>query len=872
MNTKKSLKKILAGIACCSMAVTLSACGPETPTEQKNNPETRPVTLAIGALDENFNPFFYTAQNDGEVTGLTQLTLMTADRNAEPTCGEDQMTAALAYNITTRDASGNVTESGDANSTTTYEFVIKNGIKFSDGEPLTVKDVLFNLYVYLDPYYTGSNTIYSTKIKGLNAYRTQNPNADDGVSDSLDSQFSGEANARIQRLKEWDSYNSSIDNPDAQLTADAISVAKLFEEELTSTWNASKGTYASYEEYRFTEDWEVFYLNVGAVSNVYVIDEQTGNSVKKKDENGKYVMTFDEDAGSQDVNINLRINMNDALEGLTGTERAEAMKKEAIETVFEDYFFVERNNKNEITYAEAASTGKLTEILDQWSTGSNARQQFLNEAMSEHFNNIRENGDLAVKDISGIKVREKVDGSELSGMKGSQPKSGEKYDVLQITIQGVDPVAIYNFGFVIAPMHYYSGSIGGVDYVDRANKNWNDSTKSDRFGVKYADSDFFDKVLKDSNKQSKPVGAGPYKCLGDRLYSGTDCRYERNEYFETVGSGINNAKIKYLNYRYVSDSQLVNTIKAGGVDFGMPNCNPKNIAQFTGADHISTNSYDAGGFGYVGINPKFVPDIQVRQAIMKAMNVAEITKTYYTEQYSTVIYRPISTTSWVYEKDNSHFKEWDDIAYTQDQNEIEALVEEAGWVKQNGVYQKDGQKLKFTFTIAGETTDHPAFDMFKAAESFLNECGFEITVLTDPNALKSLATGNLAVWAAAWSSGVDPDMYQVYHKDSKASSVRNWGYDVILADTTVKYETERTIINDLATLIERGRAYTTREARTPIYREALDKVMELAVELPTYQRKDMYAYNNGIIDGRTLNTAANANEGVLSKIWELNYV
>ena len=37
---------------------------------------------------------------------------------------------------------------------TEYEFLIKKDIKFSDGTTLTIKDVLFNMYVYLDPAYT----------------------------------------------------------------------------------------------------------------------------------------------------------------------------------------------------------------------------------------------------------------------------------------------------------------------------------------------------------------------------------------------------------------------------------------------------------------------------------------------------------------------------------------------------------------------------------------------------------------------------------------------------------------------------------------------------------------------------------------------
>ena len=48
-------------------------------------------------------------------------------------------------------------------------------------------------------------------------------------------------------------------------------------------------------------------------------------------------------------------------------------------------------------------------------------------------------------------------------------------------------------------------------------------------------------------------------------------------------------------------------------------------------------------------------------------------------------------------------------------------------------------------------------------------------------------------------------------------------------------------------------------------------VMELAVELPTYQRSDLYAYNTNIIDASTLTPAAELTpfNGPINKIWEI---
>ena len=107
------------------------------------------------------------------------------------------------------------------------------------------------------------------------------------------------------------------------------------------------------------------------------------------------------------------------------------------------------------------------------------------------------------------------------------------------------------------------------------------------------------------------------------------------------------------------------------------------------------------------------------------------------------------------------------------------------------------------------------------------------------------------MWAAAWGSTIDPDMYQVYHKDSKATSVLNWGYKQILNDTTEKYMTERDLINELSELIDKARKTETQSVRKRDYKEALDIVMELAVELPAYQRSDLYAYNQNKIDAST---------------------
>ena len=142
-----------------------------------------------------------------------------------------------------------------------------------------------------------------------------------------------------------------------------------------------------------------------------------------------------------------------------------------------------------------------------------------------------------------------------------------------------------------------------------------------------------------------------------------------------------------------------------------------------------------------------------------------------------------------------------------------------------------------------------------------------MTVTKDANALSKLSAGTLQVWAAAWSSTIDPDMYQVYHKDSSATSIRNWGFPWMEEEGTA-YENE--LLDELAILIEDARSTIVREERIGYYSDALDIVMELAVECATYQRKNLFIWNSNIIDSSTLCESTDY-QSPLSRIWEVSF-
>ncbi len=866
MNKKKMITSALAVMMAMTAVVPMAAC------KEEFNPETRPFVMSLGTPDGVFNPFFSTSAYDSSVVGMTQISMLSADKEGKVTCGDNEPVVVKDYKITT--------EGKGDNQTTTYEFILKNGIKFSDGTPLTMKDVLFNLYTYLDPAYTGSATIYSTKIKGLAEYRQQDPNATEGSMSAFEEGFYADANMHIDDLVDYVRLfnNSTSDDKDAvrdesyysatdrvKFKADYEKTRTEFKKELETDWNTSASSKESYVDWGFTATWQIFLLNDGGETTLLMKDPQDENKLYK-DEDGNYKL--DPTASAERY-----ADYTDWLTVVGKTDSEETVREWAIEQVYKRYFPVAAEDQTEDKLG-GVSSSDFESVIKGWATATTMMDYFAAQAKSEYFQEIFDEKGKVVPSIEGIdgsgKTTKDFEGNDL----------GAEHEVLKIVIDGVDPKAIWNFGFTVAPMHYYSTkNYEGKNYIDSF-----DMEKGE-FGLAFGDFDFMNEVINAPEKVGYPVGAGVYKASGTGagdFFKNNIVYYERNDYFETLGSGINNANIKYLRYKVVESDQIINSLANGDIDFGDPSATQDNIGILDDKD-IRHVEIETNGYGYVGINARFIPDVVVRRAIMKAMDKDIITNNYYKGGLAELIERPMSNTSWAYPKGAKMYVAQDGTSYEHDAlgTEIEQMIIDAGYIKNEstGIYEKTlsgfgDVKLEYTFTIAGASKDHPAMAMFEKAANILNKIGFKIKVVNSQTALSDLATGKLTVWAAAWSSTIDPDMYQVYHIDSQATSTSNWGYKQIKAgSSTEAYADEYALITELSEWIDKGRETTVRAEREEIYASALDLVMELAVEMPTYQRKDMSAFNAKLLDESTMTPENDRTplNGLISRIWELNY-
>ena len=853
---KRILSIILCLVLCAGMVSVMTGCG---------SAGADAFVIMTEQLDGLFNPFFSTSASDGTIVAMTQIGMLSSkyvNGEVEVAYGEDEAVVVKDYDIVE-----------NADDTTTYTFVLKNGIQFSDGHPLTMEDVLFNYYVYLDPVYTGSSTLYSTDILGLAEYRTQTVgSASEDSDDLIASQAANRAQARVNELVNLfnaqlkssatneagyevmksaiqshsvsSGYQSAISNEpgevtNAQLLADYEYALELFKEELESDYLNAQESYVDepYKSHKeFSDEVFCFMYTEGYVQVEYA-----------EGADGKIDRT--------------------TIESMTPSYPTTITTKEAaIDYVYNDVI-----------------SRQLDIVLRYWATATTLTNEFTAKAKEVILHeNVSDDGSLAVENISGIVSLGHTDaaGSTIT-VNGTDYKvasshnadgtvAGEgEYDVLQITINGIDPKAIWNFALTVAPQHYYGeGSAVGMDIANN------------KFGVEFASFDFMTDVIQSTRNIKIPMGAGAYRATDSEnsdapsesaFYANNVVYFKANENFHTVGEGIENAKIEKIRYQIVSSQNAIAALEDGTVHYISPSLTTDNYEKLEKLESkgMITLTTDQLGYGYIGVNSAKINDINLRKAIMCAMNTA-LALDYYRAGTATQVYWPMSRVSWAYPDGNAATDNGFDYPQLGNWSEDIAVNNIQKYMQEAGVSAGDSQ-LKVTFTIAGSSLqDHPTYKVFRDAATLLNDMGWDVEVVCDTQALTKINTGSLEVWAAAWSSALDPDMYQVYHKDSTATSTLAWGYNYLKTSGTAE---EMAILNELSALIDDARETNDKAVRADLYQQAMEQVLELAVELPVYQRSVLYAFNSKVINADSLPAESEMNpySSPLDRIWEVEF-
>ncbi len=194
-------KKCVALLLSTAMVVSLTACGggsdapatDEAPAEssgettepgeedasgeESSDSASAPANDTLVAsveqgLEGKFSPFFALAANDVTIDEMVRVYTLEVDRVGNPILkgieGETRSYNGTDYTYYTA-SDIEITENDDG--TVYYDMTIRDDIQFTDGHVADIDDVIFSMYVLLDPTYDGNATLYSTPIEGLDAYR-----------------------------------------------------------------------------------------------------------------------------------------------------------------------------------------------------------------------------------------------------------------------------------------------------------------------------------------------------------------------------------------------------------------------------------------------------------------------------------------------------------------------------------------------------------------------------------------------------------------------------------------------------------------------------------------------------------------------------
>ncbi len=454
--------------------------------------------------------------------------------------------------------------------------------------------------------------------------------------------------------------------------------------------------------------------------------------------------------------------------------------------------------------------------------------------------------DLIPEDVYNYSSINVVTGESAANISGIQ-KTGDMS--VRVVTTEVSATCIYQLSLVVAPMHYY-----GKEELYNYDNNQFGFPKGDLSSVRA--------------KNTEPMGAGPYKFVS--YENGTVALAANENYWKSE------PKIKNINFKETTEADKISGVKAGTLDITDPSFSVdaiNEIAEANGGSKdfngsvITVNTVDNLGYGYVGINADNVrvgddsgseasKDLRKGLATVLAVYRDVAIDSYYGE-WANVINYPISDTSWAAPKvtdagyqvafstdvnGNPIYTDGmtDDEKYAAAKQAALGFFEAAGYTVTDGkiTAAPEGASMSYELIIGGGGQgDHPSFMMCTLASDALKEIGMDLVVTDIANSadlFAQMTAGTAELFTAAWSATVDPDMYQIYHSQGTS----NYNYDI--KDP------------QLDEIIVDARSTTDQNARIAMYREALNIVMDWAVEVPAYQRANCFIFSTERVNIGTL--------------------
>lgn len=312
-------------------------------------------------------------------------------------------------------------------------------------------------------------------------------------------------------------------------------------------------------------------------------------------------------------------------------------------------------------------------------------------------------------------------------------------------------------------------------------------------------------------KNGAPLGSGPYKFVS---YQDNVVTLEANTlYYGEI------AKIPTIKFQVVSENDKVDAVIMGQMDITDPSASLEVIDQLE-SEGMAYSLVDNPGYGFIALSAERLPDINVRKGLMHLMNRAPAVESYYGD-LAEVIERPMTPTVAEYPTDATEM-------YGYDTAKALEYFTAAGYAKDaSGKLVKDGEQLVIVAAIGGNgEMNHPSAPILTQMANDMAAMGAELVIhdLDFSTLTNKRDAGELDMWVMAWGNSTSCDLTQIFGSQGN--------------DNDTKYYSDE--IDELQKEILKTIDFEERKA---LVAKELDLIMEGAVYMPVYQRKNMEIYN-----------------------------
>lgn len=749
-----------------------------------------PLVVAYSPFSEKFSPFFAETAYDRDVADMTQIVPLKTDRMggiiAKAIEGETVNYNGTDYLYT--GAADVTVDFDEQKNETTYVVKLREGMKFSDGKPVTADDLIFTYYVLLDPSYVGSTTLNSYPIIGLKDYQTQTSSDVYSKYDEMaDSIF---AAGRDHEWTEADSWTKEQQESFwAELESQWKNDVNKIVDYVFAKYLAYAPDYTGYTGEEITAKEELKVVLGMALWNFGKVEEKVLTTKSGK----VYDTTKDEYPTRDDYYAEvLTAYENDPKAYVKAEESPDGSD---IWALTKSAFIGNWGPKDESMAGKGVPNIAGIKKLDEYTvevktTGYEAPAVYsiagINVTPKHYY------GDEAQYDYENNKFGHPFGDITIAGQKTTQPMGAGPYKFVKYENRVV---------YFEANEHYYKG-VPKIKYVQFKETASNEVPNA---------------------LESGTVDVG--EMSGNRPNVETIKKFNTNG--ELSGDKVTTTRVDNLGYGYIGlNAETVSVAGEPGSD-ASKNLRRAFATVLAVYRDVAFDSYygDAAAvINYPISNTSWAAPQPTDPDYKVAFSVNAEGEDIYTSEMTS------------------------EDKYAAALEAAKGFLIAAGYTFDEAAGKftaaPEGAKMSYEIIIAGDGKgDHPSFGVLTDAKAALETIGIELKINdpADSNVLwNALNSGKQEMWVAAWQSTIDPDMYQVYHSSNIVGLGGSDSNHYHIADPKL----DEAIIT--------ARQSDDQGYRKTVYKEALDIIVSWAVEVPAYQRKNFVIYSTERLNVDTL--------------------